>query len=72
MLWLSGDRDGAQAAARQALALARETGDLSMQSWTIQALATIDLTMPQATKYCSSTGRSCHSTSGRDIPPRGP
>ena len=42
MLWLSGDRDGAQAAARHALALARETGDLSLQSWTIQALATIE------------------------------
>jgi DNA-binding winged helix-turn-helix (wHTH) protein/tetratricopeptide (TPR) repeat protein len=42
MLWLSGDRDGAQAAARHSLALARETGDLSLQSWTIQALATIE------------------------------
>ena len=42
MLWLSGDRDGAQAAARNSLALARETGDLSLQSWTIQALATIE------------------------------
>lgn len=41
MLWLQGDRDGAQAAARHALELGRETGDLSMQSWTLQALATI-------------------------------
>ena len=41
MLWLHGDRDGAQAAARHALELSRETGDLSMQAWTLQALATI-------------------------------
>ena len=41
MLWLHGDRDGAQAAARHALELGRETGDLDMQSWTLQALATI-------------------------------
>jgi ATP/maltotriose-dependent transcriptional regulator MalT len=41
MLWLEGDRDGAQTAARHALELARETGDLGMQSWTLQALATI-------------------------------
>lgn len=41
MLWMEGDRDGAQAAAQHALELARETDDLSMQSWTVQALATI-------------------------------
>ena len=42
MLWVSGDRDGAQAAARHALSLAHETGDLTLQSWTTQALATIE------------------------------
>ncbi|MBS0378526.1 MAG: winged helix-turn-helix domain-containing protein [Proteobacteria bacterium] len=41
MLWLHGDRDGAQAAARHALELGRETGDLELQAWTLQALATI-------------------------------
>ncbi len=41
MLWLQGDRDGAQAAARHALELGRETGDPDMQAWTLQALATI-------------------------------
>ncbi len=41
MLWLAGDRDGAQAAARDSLELARETGDLALQAWTLQALATI-------------------------------
>lgn len=43
MLWLAGDRDGAQAAARHALELARETSDLLLQSWILQALATIKL-----------------------------
>jgi len=41
MLWVAGDRDGAQAAARHALELARETGDLHLQAWTLRALATI-------------------------------
>lgn len=41
MLWAAGDRDGAQAAARNSLKLARETGDLMLQSWNLQALATI-------------------------------
>ena len=41
MLWVAGDRDGAQAAARNSLGLAREIGDLSLQAWTLQALATI-------------------------------
>jgi tetratricopeptide (TPR) repeat protein len=40
-LWLAGDRDAAQAASRNSLALARETGDLGLQSWNLQALATI-------------------------------
>ena len=42
MLWLAGDRAGAQAAARRGLELARETGDDSVQAWTLQALATIE------------------------------
>ena len=41
MLWMSGDRDGAQTAARHSLQLARETGDLHLQAWTLRALATI-------------------------------
>ena len=41
MLWIQGDRDGAQAAARRALQIGRTTGDLQMQSWTLRALATI-------------------------------
>ena len=41
MLWVAGDRDGAQAAARNSLELARETGDLGLQAWNLQALATI-------------------------------
>jgi hypothetical protein len=41
MLWVAGDRDGAQAAARNSLALGRETGDLGLQAWNLQALATI-------------------------------
>ena len=41
MMWLAGDRDGAQAAAQDGLKLARETGDLATQSWTLRALATI-------------------------------
>jgi DNA-binding winged helix-turn-helix (wHTH) protein/tetratricopeptide (TPR) repeat protein len=41
MLWVSGDRDGAQAAARHSLELSRETGDLHLQAWTLRALATI-------------------------------
>jgi tetratricopeptide (TPR) repeat protein len=40
-LWLNGDRDGAQAAARRALDISRETGDLRLQAWTLRALATI-------------------------------
>jgi len=41
MLWMSGDRDGAQTAARHSLELARDTGDLHLQAWTLRALATI-------------------------------
>ena len=41
MLWVAGDRDGAQAAARSSLKLARETDDLALQAWNLQALATI-------------------------------
>lgn len=41
MLWVGGDRDGAQTAARHSLELARETGDLHLQAWTLRALATI-------------------------------
>jgi len=41
MLWGAGDRDGAQAAARNSLELARETDDLGLQAWNLQALATI-------------------------------
>jgi DNA-binding winged helix-turn-helix (wHTH) protein/tetratricopeptide (TPR) repeat protein/TolB-like protein len=41
MLWLNGDRDGSQAAARRALDISRNTGDLRLQAWTLRALATI-------------------------------
>jgi DNA-binding winged helix-turn-helix (wHTH) protein/tetratricopeptide (TPR) repeat protein len=41
MLWDAGDRDGAQTAAREGLQIAREIGDLTLQSWTLRALATI-------------------------------
>lgn len=41
MLWMTGDRDGAQAAARHSLELARQTGNLRLQTWTLRALATI-------------------------------
>jgi tetratricopeptide (TPR) repeat protein len=41
MLWVQGDRDGAQASARRALQISRSTGDLHLQSWTLRALATI-------------------------------
>jgi tetratricopeptide (TPR) repeat protein len=41
MLWLAGDRDGAKTAARHGLEIARETGDLFLQAWTLRALATI-------------------------------
>lgn len=40
MLWIAGDRDGATTAARHVLEISRETGDLSMQRWGLQALAT--------------------------------
>jgi tetratricopeptide (TPR) repeat protein len=40
MLWEAGDRDGAQAAARRALQISRDTGDLPLQAWTLRALAT--------------------------------
>jgi DNA-binding winged helix-turn-helix (wHTH) protein/tetratricopeptide (TPR) repeat protein len=40
-LWVAGDREGAQAAAHHSLDLARETGDLRLQSWVLRALATI-------------------------------
>lgn len=41
LLWVSGDRDGAQTAARHSLDLARETDNLPLQAWTLRALATI-------------------------------
>ena len=41
MLWVQGDRDGAQASARRALQISRSTGDLRLQAWTLRALATI-------------------------------
>ncbi len=41
MLWFAGDTDGARAAARNGLDLARETGDLFLQAWMLRALATI-------------------------------
>ncbi len=41
LLWVSGDRDGAQTAARHSLDLARETDNLHLQAWTLRALATI-------------------------------
>ena len=40
-LWDQGDRDGALAAAQQGLALARETGDLTMQQWMLRAEANV-------------------------------
>jgi DNA-binding winged helix-turn-helix (wHTH) protein/tetratricopeptide (TPR) repeat protein len=42
MLWTAGDRDGAQTAARQGLRISREIGDLPLEAWTTQALATIE------------------------------
>jgi DNA-binding winged helix-turn-helix (wHTH) protein/tetratricopeptide (TPR) repeat protein/TolB-like protein len=41
VLWNAGDRDGAQAAARQSLRLAQSTADLKLQAWSLRALATI-------------------------------
>ena len=41
LLWVSGDRDGAQTAARHSLELARETDNLPLQAWTLRALATV-------------------------------
>jgi DNA-binding winged helix-turn-helix (wHTH) protein/tetratricopeptide (TPR) repeat protein len=41
LLWLAGDRDGTTAAAQQALTVARETGNLPLQAWTLRALASI-------------------------------
>lgn len=41
ILWIQGDRDGAQASVRRALEVGRATGDLRLQSWTLQALATV-------------------------------
>jgi DNA-binding winged helix-turn-helix (wHTH) protein/tetratricopeptide (TPR) repeat protein len=41
VLWNAGDRDGAQAAARQGLKLAQSTADLRLQAWNLRALATI-------------------------------
>jgi tetratricopeptide (TPR) repeat protein len=39
MLWNAGDGDGATTAARHVLEISRETGDLTMQKWGLQALA---------------------------------
>lgn len=41
ILWVQGDRDGAQAGARRALQISRSIGDLRLQAWTLRALATI-------------------------------
>jgi DNA-binding winged helix-turn-helix (wHTH) protein/tetratricopeptide (TPR) repeat protein len=40
-LWMAGDRDGAEVAARHALQISRDNGDLRLQAWTLRALATI-------------------------------
>ncbi|MEO7325915.1 MAG: tetratricopeptide repeat protein [Dokdonella sp.] len=40
MLWTAGDRDGAQTAVQNVLKISRESGDLSLQVWSLQALAT--------------------------------
>jgi tetratricopeptide (TPR) repeat protein len=42
MLWTAGDRDAAQVAARQGLAISREIGDIPLEAWTTRALATIE------------------------------
>ena len=41
MLWVAGDRDGAQAAARKGLAISREIANVTLEAWTTRALATI-------------------------------
>jgi DNA-binding winged helix-turn-helix (wHTH) protein/tetratricopeptide (TPR) repeat protein len=41
VLWNAGDRDGAETAARHVADLGRQTGDLRMQAWGLQALATV-------------------------------
>jgi len=39
VLWSSGDRDAAEAAARQSLRIRRQTGDIAGQAWALAALA---------------------------------
>jgi len=41
MLWVAGDRDAAAVAARRALAVSREIGDLQLEIWTLRAIATV-------------------------------
>ncbi|OOG56849.1 hypothetical protein B0E48_12245 [Rhodanobacter sp. C03] len=41
MLWAAGDRDGTEAALRQALQIGRETNDLERQAWSLTGLATV-------------------------------
>jgi tetratricopeptide (TPR) repeat protein len=40
ILWMAGDRDGSETAARHVLEISRETGDQLLESWSLQALAT--------------------------------
>ena len=40
-LWVAGDRDGSEAAARKALQIGRQIGDLRLQAWTLRALALV-------------------------------
>jgi DNA-binding winged helix-turn-helix (wHTH) protein/tetratricopeptide (TPR) repeat protein len=42
MLWRSGDRDGTEAALREALRIGRETEDLTRQAWSLTGLATVE------------------------------
>lgn len=39
VLWSSGDRDGAETAARNVLQISRETGNIARQAWALAALA---------------------------------
>ena len=41
MLWDAGDRDAAEVAARSALEVSREIGDLQLEIWTLRAIATV-------------------------------
>jgi DNA-binding winged helix-turn-helix (wHTH) protein len=41
MLWVAGDRDAAEVAARRGLEVSREIGDLQLEIWTLRAIATV-------------------------------